>query len=189
MKLSCWKMSRIKVVTLLGIKEGSCTSTRGKQRCSCNTSPMMALMLKPEVVKCPQTVNGPIWTQDRKERHRVRGLLPPQLVQAPPPPPATTVPAARHRCRRSCLGEVGGHTRRGWGQSGWCRGMESHNEALQQLSTAIFRQPEISIPSQALFRDMSLSLREITPAAFQLNHRQAESFPQNSQDADLFSLY
>lgn len=108
MKLSCWKMSRIKVVTLLGRKEGSCTSTRGKQRCSCNTSPMMALMLKPEVVKRPQTINGPIWTQDRKERHGVRGLLPPRLVQAPPPPPATTVPAARHECRRSCLGEVGG---------------------------------------------------------------------------------
>lgn len=108
MKLSCWKMRRIKVVTLLGIKEGSCTSTRGKQRCSCNNSPMMALMLKPEMVKRPQTVNGPIWTQDRKERHGVRGLLPPRLVQAPPPPPATTVPAARHQCRRSCLGEVGG---------------------------------------------------------------------------------
>lgn len=41
--------SRIKFLTLLGIKPGSCTS--GKCMCFCNTSPTMASMLKPEVIK------------------------------------------------------------------------------------------------------------------------------------------
>lgn len=75
------------------------------------------------------------------------------------------------------------------GKSGCCRGMESQNEALQQLSTAIFKQPETSITSRTLSGDMSLLLREITPEEFLLNHCKAESFPQNSRDAELFPLY
>lgn len=36
------RWGRIKFLTLLGIKQGSCTSTRGKPMCSCNTSPILA---------------------------------------------------------------------------------------------------------------------------------------------------
>lgn len=120
--------------------------------------------------------------KDRKEWQGVRGLLPPQLAQGPPPPPATTIATCcKSGAEVAAFGRWGGAPGEDeGGKSGCCRGMESQNEALQQLSTAIFKQAETSIPSQALFGDMSLSLRKITPAVFLLSHDQAESFPQNS---------
>lgn len=45
------RWGRIKFLILPGIKPGSCTSTRGKRMCFCNTSPMIASILKPEVIK------------------------------------------------------------------------------------------------------------------------------------------